>query len=62
MRGKVLAAFVAVCMVLVVVANTWLFDGDRTTSQIIISNIGILIALWIAYSLARRGGSNRPAS
>jgi hypothetical protein len=62
MRGKALAAFVAVWMVLVVVANTWLFDRDRSTSQIIMSNIGILIALWIAYGIARRGGSNRPAS
>ena len=62
MHGKALATFVAVWMVLVVAANTFLFDRDRTTSQVIMSNIGILIALWIAYGIVRRGRSNRPVS
>jgi len=62
MQGKALAIFVAVWMVLVIVANTFLFDRDRTSAQIIVSNIGILITVWIAYGIARRGGSNRRAS
>ena len=59
MKGKALAAFVAVWMVLIVAANSFLFSGDRTTPQIVMSNIGILIALWIAFGLVRRGGSSR---
>jgi hypothetical protein len=62
MRGKSLAVFVAVWMVFVIVANTFLFDRDRTSAQIIISNIGILIALWIAYGIARRRSAHRPPS
>lgn len=60
MRGKALAAFVAIWMVLVVLANTFLFDRDRSATQIILSNIGILIALWIAYTIARGRRPNRP--
>ncbi len=62
MQGKTLAAFLIVWMVLVVLANTFLFDRDRSSAQIIISNIAILIALWIAYTIARRGRSGRSAS
>lgn len=62
MQGKMLVAFVAVWIVFVVLANTFLFGRDRASAEIIVSNIGILIALWLAYTIARRGGSNRSAS
>jgi spore maturation protein SpmA len=54
---KGLAAFVGVWMVLIVLANTFLFAGSRSSAEIMISNIGILIALWVAFRLARRSGS-----
>ena len=61
MQGKALAVFVAVWMVAVVLANTFLFDRDRTTSQIIISNIGILVAMWIAFAIARKRSNRSPS-
>ena len=61
MQGKALAVFVAVWMVAVVLANTFLFDRDRTTSHIIMSNIGILIAMWIAFGIARKRSNRSPS-
>lgn len=43
-----LVVFVLVWMAIVVLMNTFVFAGNRTMTQLIISNIAILAAVWLA--------------
>jgi hypothetical protein len=59
MSRTAFAVFVAVWMALVVLANWLIFPGDRSPAQLIVSNIGILIAMWIAARIYLRSKSDQ---